>query len=142
MIFFDAERLPKRDVYISPQTYGLRKELMVERLNNMLSYANNESECRSVLIERYFFGQEHESQPCGLCDSCLAARRRAKPSQDAVKTLEEQIVEALRGGSLTTKQLVAAVGGNEQHAVQVVRSMLDQGRVRLTEGDGRIELVG
>ena len=124
------------------QTYGLRKELMVERLNNMLSYANNDHECRSILIERYFFGQEYECRPCGLCDSCLAARRRDKQPQEAAKSVEQRIVESLRGGSLTTKQLVAAVGGNEQYAVEAVRRMLDSGRVRLTGDDGRIELVG
>ncbi|MBR5106219.1 MAG: ATP-dependent DNA helicase RecQ, partial [Alistipes sp.] len=40
LIFFNEERLPARDVYIAPATYSHRKNLMLERFNHLLHYAN------------------------------------------------------------------------------------------------------
>ena len=49
---------------------------MRERFEQMISYAANEQECRSAVLERYF-GEENPA-PCGVCDICLARKRAAK----------------------------------------------------------------
>ena len=70
MLFFNEERLPTKDLYISPETYVHRKELMAERFENMLHYAEQQTECRSVVLQRYF--GDTEASACGTCDVCLA----------------------------------------------------------------------
>ncbi|MBO5861264.1 MAG: RecQ family ATP-dependent DNA helicase [Alistipes sp.] len=62
MLFFNEERLPTNDLYIAPETYHHRKELMQERFENMVSYSMQQTECRSVVIQRYFGDQE--ATPC------------------------------------------------------------------------------
>jgi ATP-dependent DNA helicase RecQ len=91
LIFLNEERLPMRDVYIAPETYTHRKGLMLERFNHLLDYANEEKECRSRIIERYFC--DTMSTPCGICDNCLARKRREKSRQ--TNAYREQIVAAL-----------------------------------------------
>ena len=54
ILFMDEERLPRADLYIAPETYKRRQELMRERFEHMLAYAANETRCRSAVLEGYF----------------------------------------------------------------------------------------
>ena len=82
ILFMNEERLPRADLYIAPETYRRRQELMHERFERMLAYATNEEECRSTVLERYFGAES--PVPCGICDVCLARKRAAK----AVRTTD------------------------------------------------------
>ena len=61
ILFMNEERLPTKDLYISPDTYLHRKNLMAERFENMRLYASSESECRSVILQRYFGDDQAET---------------------------------------------------------------------------------
>jgi ATP-dependent DNA helicase RecQ len=124
LIFLDEERLPARDVYISPATYSHRKSLMMERFNHLLHYANDDNECRSRIIESYFC--DKKSEPCGICDNCLARKRREKA--DSTK-LEEEIMALLATEEMTIKELIAKIKGNEQIILATVRQLIEQGKV-------------
>lgn len=100
MIFMDEERLPVQDIYIAPETYIHRKNLIAERFENMLSYLNNDSECRSVVMQRYF--GDIQATPCGICDCCLAARRQVKT---AISDLRSQLLDLLRKEALAPRDL-------------------------------------
>ena len=122
LIFLDEERLPARDVYIAPTTYLHRKELMLERFNHLLHYANEEVECRSRIIEQYFC--DKMSEPCGICDNCLARKRR---NRDKSNNFEEQICTLLATEPMTTKDLVAKIVGYEQNILATIRNLVDRG---------------
>ena len=81
ILFLNEERLPRADLYIAPETYRRRQELMHERFERMLAYAANEEECRSEVLEHYFGAESPE--PCGICDICLARKRAAKAAREA-----------------------------------------------------------
>ncbi|MBQ5861899.1 MAG: RecQ family ATP-dependent DNA helicase, partial [Alistipes sp.] len=100
MLFFNEERLPTNDIYIAPETYHHRKELMQERFENMVSYSMQQTECRSVVIQRYFGDQE--ATPCGVCDICLEQRRRRKSSQT---NIADTIIHLLGKEPLTTREI-------------------------------------
>lgn len=123
LIFLNEERLPARDVYIAPETYSHRKVLMKERFNHLLHYANDSEECRSRIIEQYFC--DTISEPCGICDNCLARKRKAKAMQNG--SYEKKISEILANESLTIKELVARIVGNENSIVESVRQLIDKG---------------
>ena len=124
LIFLDEERLPSRDVYIAPETYSRRKSLMLERFNHLLHYANEEQECRSRIIEKYFC--DKMSEPCGICDNCLARKRREKSE---LANYDEQILTLLRTGSMTIKELVAKIKGNEEHIINAIRQLAENERI-------------
>ena len=134
LIFFDEERLPARDVYISPATYSRRKELMMERFNHLLHYANEEQECRSRIIEQYFCNKK--SEPCGICDNCLARKKRGK---SANASYEEQICDLLRKQPLTVKEIIARIKGNEQNIIEAVRQLTENGIISAKNSKLRIK---
>ena len=136
MIYLNEERLPIEDLYIRPETYQLRKELMHERFDSMLAYADEATECRSMAIERYF-GSE-ETEPCGICDNCLARRKRkSDPSPDVA----QQIVEVAASAQLTVKELVSRIGGNESAVKSELGRLLDEGCLRLDGAAGFVCVV-
>lgn len=97
MIYFEMERLPKNDLYIAPETYLRRQELMHERFERMIEYAHNEEKCRSTMLEEYFGGENPEQ--CRVCDVCLKKRREEKLKSKTEGSLVEE--ESLRDQILT-----------------------------------------
>ena len=125
LIFLDEERLPARDIYISPATYSHRKTLMLERFNHLLHYANEEQECRSRIIEKYFC--DKMSEPCGICDNCLAHKRREKSAP--TQSFEEQILTLLANKPMHIKELIAQIRGNEQSIIEAIRQLSEKGAI-------------
>ena len=125
LIFLDEERLPSRDVYIAPETYAHRKSLMLERFNHLLDYTNETEECRSRIIEKYFC--DKMSEPCGICDNCLARKRREKSSK--TNSYEEQILSILADSPMTIKELVARIVGDERAIVESLRKLTERGKI-------------
>ena len=134
LIFLDEERLPAKDVYIAPATYSRRKSLMLERFNRLLHYANEEQECRSRIIEEYFC--DKMSEPCGICDNCLARKKREK-SHSA--NYEQQILALLATEPMTIKELIAKIKGNEQSIIEVIRQLTEKGII--SAEDSKLKVV-
>lgn len=134
LIFLDEERLPAKDVYIAPATYSRRKSLMLERFNRLLHYANEEQECRSRIIEEYFC--DKMSEPCGICDNCLARKKREK-SHSA--NYEQQILALLATEPMTIKELIAKIKGNEQTLIEIIRSLTERGIISAKESKLRVK---
>ena len=133
LIFLDEERLPAKDVYISPATYSHRKSLMLERFNHLLHYANEEQECRSRIIEQYFC--DKMSEPCGICDNCLARKKREKSN---TSNYEQQILSLLATEPMTIKELIAKIKGNEQTLVEIIRNLTERGIISAEESKLRV----
>ena len=134
LIFLDEERLPARDVYIAPATYSHRKQLMLERFNHLLHYANEEQTCRSQIIEQYFC--DKMSEPCGICDNCLARKKREKSNSASYKT---QILALLATEPMTIKELIAKIKGNEQSIIEVIRQLTDDGSISAEDSKLRLK---
>ena len=127
MIFFDEERLPTADLYIAPETYRLRKEMMHERFSKMLDYATNEERCRSRILSEYF--GDTEAKDCGICDVCLARRKMEKSG----KSLQSQILEKLSGRELSVRDLVAEFRCDPQPLLDTLKAMHENGLVKTDE---------
>ena len=69
ILFFNEERLPTNDLYISPESYTHRLRLTQERFENVLRYIGNEQSCRSVMMQNYF--GDTDTTVCGVCDICI-----------------------------------------------------------------------
>ena len=88
----------------------------------MMDYVEEETECRSQFLLRYF-GQM-ESALCGKCDICRAGA--AKP-----RDLREKLAEWIEGmgGKYTLLELRSAFGTAEDTYLEVLRDMIDSGEV-------------
>lgn len=133
VLFFDEERLPAADLYISPETYKRRRELTEERFSNMLAYVDNTTVCRSRMLQEYF--GDTESGDCGVCDICLE-RRRAERTEGAAG-LGDRILSHLGGGPCSVKELAAGFGCSDRAVVEAVERLLGEGKISTLE-DGKI----
>ncbi len=132
MIYMNEERLPVSSLYISPKSYGYRKEQMISRFEAMVGYAENTTECRSVILSNYF--GDSSAEPCGHCDVCLANKRNAK-SEDSTEAVEKRIVESLNEGELPLREIARRVAAKPQTITDALYCMLDRGEVALREPD-------
>ena len=132
MIYMNEERLPLSSLYISPKSYGYRKEQMISRFEAMVGYAENTTECRSVILSNYF--GDSSAEPCGHCDVCLANKRNAK-SEDSAEAVEKRIVESLNEGELPLREIARRVAAKPQTITDALYRMLDRGEVVLREPD-------
>ena len=144
MIFFDEERLPTKDIYISPDTYLHRKRLISERFNSMIEYAENETECRSVLLQRHF--GDTQAQPCGICDICLAERRRLKEennskaaannSADNVTTtnssISNNILSLIKSRNISAREVMREVSCEPHLVAKIIDELKAQGKISLS----------
>ncbi len=142
ILFMNEERLPRADLYISPDTYKRRQELMRERFEHMLDYAANETRCRSAVLEAYF--GEGDPAPCGVCDICLARRRAAKQKSanaagNAAESLRKEVLERLAQGPADPRELADGFPGGVQRTGEVIRQLLDEGLLATCK-DGKIRL--
>lgn len=138
ILYLNEERLPRADLYIAPETYSRRQELMHERFERMVAYAANDTECRSVVLQRYF--GEEQAAPCGICDLCLARRRaaRASSSDPAYDPLRERVLRRLDAGPADPHDLALEHTGSPEQLAAVLRRLLDEGAIR-TRRDGCLE---
>ena len=133
MILFQTERLPIKDIYISPDSYGYRQKLMRERFENMLRYATSEDECRSQIIERYF--GDKNAKECGVCDVCVRRKKLRKSDNGGAEKLRDAILSLLMEQPCTIKDVVANLKGEPRLIVEIVDKMLREGKISLDKGD-------
>ncbi len=124
MLILTEERLPAPDVRISPESYALRKEAAQKRLDALQEYAANETECRSVLIQRYF--GEEDAVPCGVCDVCRERRKREKEG-GGEESLDGRILALLEQEPLDIRSLAARLGGEAERIIDRVRQLIASG---------------
>ena len=143
ILFMNEERLPRADLYIAPETYRRRQELLRERFERMLAYAANEEECRSTVLERYF-GSETPT-PCGICDVCLARKRAARaaehasdaapqpaeaaPKKESDLDLRNTVLRRLAASPADPRELAAGCSCTPERLARVVRELLEEGKI-------------
>lgn len=124
ILFLNEERLPTKDLYISPDTYLHRKRLMSERFENMRAYASAQTECRSVMLQRYF--GDDEATDCGVCDVCLQNRRRERNDSEQ---LSISIMELLRRGEMDTRELCREIKVDPERVALAVDKLKEEGKI-------------
>ncbi len=145
ILFFNEQRLPREDLYIAPETYRRRQELMHERFEHMLAYAANETRCRSAVLESHFGGAAapDEPAPCGICDICLSRRREQKRRQAACggnETLREELLHRLRTGPADPHTLAAESSCAPERVADTLRQLLDEGKIAASK-EGELKII-
>ncbi len=79
LIIMNYERLVESNFYLSQKRYDERKDMFKRRIEIVIAFVNNDSECRSRQLIEYF-GQEAQYD-CGVCDVCIGRRNAANPLQ-------------------------------------------------------------
>lgn len=123
MVFLPSERVAESDVYISPQTYKVRKEMAAARIEAMLAYAAEDQRCRSVVLQEYF-GQK-DAEPCGICDVCIEHRR----SKATVAGLKDKVLDSLGNGAMSMEMLAMRIASRPDLIASAVEELAAEGKI-------------
>ncbi|MCP1385123.1 RecQ family ATP-dependent DNA helicase [Runella salmonicolor] len=129
---YDADMLPINALAIQEKH---RADL--ERIEAVANYVQHSTRCRTQLLQQYF--GEHTDERCGICDNCLAKKKKTPANPENGK-LKAEILRLLNLSPLTPQQLVASFGiKNEQAAIDTIRELLED-EVVVYEGEGTLRL--
>ncbi len=119
----DARTLP-----LDAQGLAKRRDQAMQKAEAMVAYARHETQCRTRLIQAYF--GETTTDPCGVCDNCLRAKRPPGPS-NPVREQVRQYVTLARETGVSPRQLSGYFGQtDEQTLAQTLRLMLEEEELR------------
>lgn len=121
-----TERVKTENIQLDLKAIERRKKLAKERLNALFQYTTGEA-CRSSYIGRYF--GDKDIKDCGICDNCLAKKRKAiKPQQ-----LQKEILNLLQQGAKSITTLHAELGDktNQQELLNAIRHLESEELIRV-----------
>ena len=119
-IIFTSPRIDIKDIYVSDRNYKDLKNAAEKRREAMIAYAENNGECRSRQLLRYF--GETQSCDCGVCDVCIAKKKTSR------NRLDDEIIDILASSPLTIKQLSQRLPKiAKDELTSTVRHLLDRG---------------
>lgn len=128
-IFYATSREEPRYLVIPRSVYEERQQQMKHRIDSMIDFAYRTDQCRVNSLLRYF--GETPTGDCGKCDVCRANRKAADNSSD----IERQLLYMLRHGNpIKVTELLPSFNVPGEKLTEIIREMVDDGRLRL-EGD-------
>lgn len=131
-ILFLTEFVDTRHFNLSKENYHDRKRDAEARVQAVVDFVNNDDECRSVQLLRYF--NERTSKTCCRCDVCR--KRGIQPVPYA--SIEQRLESIVSDSSETVESVVKKCGDvDEAELLDTIRFLVDSGVLRL-DGDGRL----
>lgn len=120
-----TERLDTRHFALSDEVYKDRKDDATQRVQAVIDFVNNDEECRSVQLLRYF-GEKIKSR-CGKCDVCNI-RNQMSINDEEYKNISEIILDELKKRVVPLYETPSlAKNYLEEKVLETVRWMLDNG---------------
>ncbi len=93
-ITYLRDRVEMENVAIPKEVYEYRRAAMEKKIDAVVEYVNNDRECRSRQLLRYF--GEKPKHDCGRCDVCVS--QAGKPEKGNIEKATEVLREFLADG--------------------------------------------
>lgn len=112
-------------VYLPKSVYEERKEQYIKRISAFITYATNDTVCRSRQLLAYF--GEEMSEDCGHCDVCIDARHHTPTADDdAVK----KILQLLSDKGVHTLKEVYQIDAGTTDIDRALRFLISEEKVK------------
>ena len=129
-ILFLSEFVDTRHFNLSKENYYDRKKDAESRVKAVIDFVNNDEECRSVQLLRYF--NEATDKACGRCDVC----QKRKSGVVAYKEIDEKLRNVLSEDTLPIQSVLQQCNEFEEDKVlDAIRYLADNGVLQLDEGN-------
>ncbi len=120
-ITYLRDRVEMENVIIPKEVYEYRRAAMEKKIDAVVEYVNNDRECRSQQLLRYF--GEKTKHNCGRCDVCVA--QAGKPQKSDMEKATEALREFLSDGKFHEFQ--------ELNTLRIPERLLDAAIDRMIE---------
>ena len=132
-ILFLSEFADTKHFGLSKENYYDRKKDAEERVKAVIDFVNNDEECRSVQLLRYF--NEDTRKTCGRCDVCLSRDVTPVP----YGTIEEKLVSMMAEGSRPINEVVSGCSEHrEDDVLETIRFLIDNGVLQADEKGAKL----
>ena len=112
-------------IFLPKNVYEERKEQYINRISAFITYATNDTICRSRQLLAYF--GEEMSEDCGHCDVCIDARRHTPTADDdAVK----KILQLLSDKGVHTLKEVYQIDAGTTALDRALRFLISEEKVK------------
>ncbi len=126
-----TERQDTRNFALSDEVYRDRKDDATKRVQAVIDFVNNDTECRSVQLLRYF-GEKIKTR-CGKCDVCNI-RNQMNINDEEYKNISDIILDELKKRVVPLYETPSlAKNYLEEKVLETVRWMLDNGTIEQDE---------
>ena len=136
MIYLPTSREEPRYIVIGHSIYEDRFAIAEQRVEAMIDYASNGTDCRVRRMLAYF--GEPRPVPCGKCDPCRdAAHRRGKAPTD--EDLTKRLISMLDAneGALPLERIDAAFSPRQARIRDIILILIDRGFLTMDGPDVR-----
>ena len=135
-VLFLSEFVDTRHFGLSKENYYDRKKDAEERVKAVLGFVNNDEECRSVQLLRYF--NEKTRKTCGRCDVC----QKQGKNRISYETIEEKVRSVMREDGQSVKDVLSQCAEYDESAVlDSIRFLIDNGVLQL-DSAGKVKPQG
>lgn len=124
-ILFLHEFVDTKHFNLSKENYHDRKKDAEERIKAVIAFVNNDDECRSVQLLRYF--NEKTNKRCGRCDVCIK-HGKSGHSDKIYEQISSTIVAAAHESNLYMKDAMRLCSENtDTEVLDAIRLLVDEG---------------
>lgn len=135
-VLFLSEFVDTKHFNLSKENYHSRKKDAEARVKAVIDFVNNDEECRSVQLLRYF--NEETCQTCGQCDVCQKQGKNRVP----YGTIEEKLRSVMREESQSVREVLSKCGEyDDAKVLDSIRFLIDNGVIQM-DGEGKVKRKG
>lgn len=117
---------------INTQYIAERKEVYRHKMEAVFTYAEHQR-CRSQMLLAYF--DEINAPKCGICDVCLAEKRRLNAAT-ITDDITDELLQLLSNTPIKLDELIPAIkSGTDKEKIGTLRMLMDAGKIK-TDGVG------
>ena len=132
-VLFLSEFVDTKHFGLSKENYYDRKKDAESRVKAVIDFVNNDDECRSVQLLRYF--NEKTKKTCERCDVCL----KKTANRVSYDTIEEKLQSMMGESAHQVKDILAHCAEyDEAEVIDSIRFLVDNGVLQL-EKDGSVK---
>lgn len=122
-IQYIRERIDSRHFTLSEEIYDNRKKDASKRVQAVIDFVNNDNECRSLQLLRYF--GEDIKKTCGKCDVC-SSKNKMRINDMEYQEISKFIVNELRDNDSSVYEVMGKIKSHhEEKVMEAIRWMLD-----------------
>ena len=135
-VLFLSEFVDTKHFNLSKENYHDRKRDAKDRVQAVIDFVNNDDECRSVQLLRYF--NEATEKVCGRCDVCQSRGKNRVP----YGTIEEKVKNVMREESQSVREVLSQCREyDDTKVLDSIRFLIDNGVIQMDK-EGKVRRKG
>ena len=129
-ITFTVPREDDKTINPIAKTIAQQNSLKEKQVLAMVSYANNDTECKSSQLLSYF--GEVNTEECGICSVCII-KTKSKPADQ--KAAISKIISILKEKPLSSRQIVKELNIEEDYLHSLLKILLEENTIEITNSN-------